>query len=81
MPEAQIKEQIREVMHDMYPDIDLDTEEDLIGSGLLDSLSIIELTATLEDECDVQFTPLDMIPANFASLDSISALVSSKLDD
>lgn len=77
----EIEAQVREVLGEMYPDVDFDTEDNLTESGILDSLSIIELTATLEDVCDVQFSPMDMTPENFASLSSITSLVSSKLED
>lgn len=77
----EIEAQVREVLGEMYPDVDFDTEDNLTESGILDSLSIIELTATLEDVCDVQFSPMDMTPENLASLSSITSLVSSKLED
>lgn len=81
MSEETIQSQVREVLTNLRPDIDLDAEDDLVASGLLDSVTIIELTAQLEDECDVEFSPLDMIPENFASLESIAALVASRLED
>lgn len=81
MSEETIQSQVRKVLTNLRPDIDFDAEDDLVASGLLDSVTIIELTAQLEDECDVEFSPLDMTPENFASLESIAALVASRLED
>lgn len=81
MNENEIKAQVRRALSDLRPDIDFDSEKNLVTSGVLDSVSIIELTAQLEDECDVEFSPLDMTPDNFASVASIADLVTARLED
>lgn len=76
-----IQEQLQEIMQEVLPDVDLENTKDLVESGALDSMTSIMLIGAIEDEFDVQVSPLEMTPANFASLKSIAALVERLLDE
>ena len=43
-------------------------DDDLWASGLIDSLTVVELVATLEDRYGVQFAPEQLRKENFESL-------------
>jgi acyl carrier protein len=50
-------------------------ETDLIETGLLDSLALVELLAQLEESFDVSFSTDDMELENFRSITSIAMFV------
>lgn len=63
------------ILNDIKPDVDFTKENDLIGSGILSSLSIVMLVARLNKEFDIEITPLDLVPENFHSAKAIWELV------
>ena len=52
-------------------DIKLTAEEDLLTSGLIDSLAIMKLIAFLESEFDIKVAPTDMTIENFINVDAM----------
>ena len=50
-------------------------ETDLIETGLLDSLALVELLARLEESFDVSISPDDLELENFRSIDSIARFI------
>ena len=48
---------------------------DLIKEGLLDSLLTVMLTVEIESSFGVKISPLDVVPENFKTVDSICALI------
>lgn len=50
----------------------------LLESGLLDSLSMLQLTTFLSDEFGIEFDDEDFTAENFATAGSVAALVASK---
>lgn len=53
-------------------DGDLETTEDLLGSGILDSLGMMKLIAFLEEEFNCKIGPEDMLIENFMTVDHIN---------
>jgi acyl carrier protein len=51
----------------------------LLDSGLLDSLSMLQLTTFLSDEFAISFEDEDFTAENFATAGSVAALVASKI--
>lgn len=56
----------------------LSDTEDLNASGILDSLSMIELIASLEENLGIFLDTSDLNAHNFKSIDSISAMLLKK---
>ncbi|MCQ2450075.1 MAG: acyl carrier protein [Clostridia bacterium] len=73
-------EQLIEILEEMKPGVDFNTEDDLIAHGVFDSLGIVMLVAALNDEFDIEITPPDVVPENFKSAETIWALV-QRLED
>ena len=73
-------EKIIEILKEIKPEIDFEKEEDLIGKGILTSFDIIKLVVNLNNEFDVEITPIHIIPENFYSAKTIKALI-EKLED
>lgn len=56
-------------------DIDLELEEPIFSSGLLDSFSVIQLMRFLEDEFEIRIEVSDVGIADFDTVQKIDALV------
>jgi acyl carrier protein len=68
-------EEILKILEEIKPNVDFAAEEDLVGSRILDSLSIMRLMAALNDEFDIELTVEDLIPENFVTVQSIYDMV------
>lgn len=64
-------EQLIEILEDIKPDVDYENCKELIDGHYLDSLSIISLIAELEDEYDITIPAVEIIPANFNSVEAM----------
>ena len=52
--------------------IDLDENDSLIETGIIDSLGIIRLISLLEKQFHLEIAPNDITPENFDKIESIS---------
>lgn len=57
----------------------LSDSESLIRNGTIDSTGMLELIAHLEKTWSIKVADIEMIPANFESIDAIGAFVTRKL--
>ena len=81
-----IKEEIRmeellDILKGLKPGVDFENEKNLIEDRLLDSLDVMNLTVELNDEFDIEITPLDILPENFKSIETIYALITRLQDE
>ena len=60
--------------------MDFELETDLIGKGILTSFDIIRLVVELNNEFDIEITPIHIVPENFSSAKTIMALI-EKIED
>jgi acyl carrier protein len=51
---------------------DIDVNEDLLGSGIVDSLGMMKLVLFLEKEFQIKIRPEDMTVENFKTVQNIS---------
>ena len=65
----------------MKPGVDFENEKNLIEDRLLDSLDVMNLTVELNDEFDIEITPLDILPDTFKSIETIYALITRLQDE
>jgi len=61
------------------PETYIETDDDLLISGLLDSLNAIQLAKKIEQTCNFTIPPEDMIVENFGSLRKINAYIESRI--
>ena len=73
-----MKEQIRSILEDALPLVDFDSNFLL---GELDSLGVTTILMLLSEKYDIQLESSDVTTKNLKNLDSIVALVQSKLDN
>ena len=60
------------------PDVELADSQDLLLSGLLDSISIIRLVSFIEEIGQIRVPPEDLLPENFGSLVLIQQYLTSR---
>lgn len=73
-------EKLLEILNEIKSGVDFENETDLIGRHILDSLTIVQLVGALNDEFDIEITPIDIVPENFSSAKSIYAMI-QRLED
>ena len=69
-----------EILSDLHPDVDFETEDGLVDNGILDSLDIVTLITEINDKFDVSIPAEEIIPENFNSAEALYALI-EKLDE
>lgn len=57
----------------------LGDNDQLVESGIIDSLGVMTLLSFIEEEFAMQIQGNDLIPENFASISTIAALVDRQL--
>ncbi|NJE45166.1 acyl carrier protein [Massilimicrobiota sp. SW1139] len=68
-------EELLDILRDLKPGVNFENEKNLIDDKILDSLDVMNLTVELNDEFDIEITPLDILPENFQSVDTIYQLI------
>ncbi len=74
-------EELLELLEDLKPGVDFKEEKNLIEDRILDSLDVMNLVVELNDEFDIEITPLDILPENFKSVDTMYALITRLQDE
>lgn len=75
-----MKEKILDILEGIRPEIDYETEENLITDGLLDSFAIVSIINALNDEFDIEVTIGELRPENLNSIDNMVQLVERLID-
>lgn len=68
-------EELLEILNDLNPDIDYETEDKLIDNKCYDSFKIITLISAISDTFDVELGPEHLIPENFNSAKAMWAMI------
>ncbi|HJG37302.1 phosphopantetheine-binding protein [Enorma phocaeensis] len=66
---------ILDILNELNPDVDYRDRTDLVDSRTLDSLTIITLVSELEDAFDITIPAVEVVPANFNSLEGMWKMV------
>ena len=64
-------EELLEILQDINPDVDYETEDNLIDGKVLDSLSIIQMINEIYETFDIEIGPKWMRNENFNSAQKI----------
>ncbi len=73
-----MREQVLKILKDVKPLADFSTAEHFFTSGVLDSFDVIMLISELCDAFEVRFSPSELTPENFDSVDSIVLMIQTK---
>lgn len=74
-------EELLKLLKKIKPEIEFEGNEHLIDNEELDSLSIVEIVAAIDDEFDVEIGVKDIIPENFNSIEAMWNLIQKLLDE
>lgn len=73
-------EELIGILEEIKSGVDWENETDLIGNHILDSLKIVQLVGALNDEFDIEITPIDIVPENFKTVNAIYEMI-KRLED
>ena len=74
-------DKLLEIMMDIDPDVDYETETNLIDGKVYDSLSILTLITTICDEFEIEIGPKWMRNENFNSIHAIWDMIQAIQED
>ena len=74
-------EKLLELLKKIKPEVEFEGNEHLIDNEELDSLSIVEIVAAIDDKFDVEIGVKDIIPENFNSVEAMWNLIQKLLDE
>lgn len=82
---SSIEQQLRKFLADNFilenQGADIDSEESLTQSGVLDSMGVLELIMYIEEEFGVRIPDEDTLPENLDSISRVVSYVSRRLTD
>lgn len=70
-----MKEKVLEILANIRPEFDFTEEVDFIEQGMLDSFDVVTLVSDLDSTFGISIDGIDILPENFASVDSIINLL------
>lgn len=79
MPETEVRDRIAGLVRAALNVEEIETDADLIGSGLMDSLSLVALITDIEEDFGIELPLDDFDIESFRSIDSIADFVSPVL--
>ena len=70
-----MEEKILEVLSEEYPDIDFTSSEELVDDGILESLTLTGIIATLSMEFGITIPYEEIVEENFNSIAGMARMV------
>mgnify|MGYP003499249781 CR=1 FL=1 len=70
-----MEEEILELLSAEFPEVDFTASDELVDDGLLDSLTITGIIATLSMEYDIEIPYEEIIEENFNSIAGLASMV------
>lgn len=70
-----MKEKVLQVLQSECPDVDFTASDELVTDGILDSLTLTNIIATLTMEFDIVIPYEEIVEENFNSVDALAAMV------
>ncbi len=68
-------DELMNILTELKPDVDFETEEGLIDNAILDSFDIVQLIGQMKDTFDIEISPAEIIPENFNSAKALWAMI------
>ena len=70
-----MQQQIIEILKEIRPEFEFVGVENFFDEGMLDSFDLMTLVSTLDERFSIKIDGTDILPENFANVESIEALV------
>ena len=74
-------DELLEILNEVKPGVDFENDTDLIGHGVLDSITMVTLVMELNDAFDIEITPVDIVPENFKTVQTFYDMIQRLSDD
>ena len=74
-------DELLEILNEVKPGVDFENDTDLIGHGVLDSITMVTLVMELNDAFDIEIKPVDIVPENFKTVQTIYDMIQRLSDD
>lgn len=75
------RETIKEILEDLHEDVDFEKEKKLVTDKILDSFDLVSLVNELMSEFDIEITAKEFTEDNFNSLDTLTKMVNTLIED
>lgn len=69
---------IKDELHAGESDLEISPEDDLLGSGLVESMGMMKIIGFIEDQFGITVPPKDMTIENFLTIDAMVRYISGK---
>lgn len=73
-------DELLDILEDLHPEVDFQTEDGLIDSQILDSFDIITIISEIADVFDVVVPAKEIVPENFNSAQALWDMI-TRLED
>ena len=68
-------DELMNILKELKPDVDFESEKGLIDNAILDSFDIVQLITTMKDTFDIDISPAEIVPENFNSAESLWTMI------
>lgn len=68
-------EELKTILEEIRPDLDFESETQLIDGGILDSFDIISIVAEVNSTFNIEINVADLLPENFNSMENMYTLI------
>ena len=76
-----VKEELMEILEELHPEVDFESEDALVSGKILDSFDIVNLVTELDDAFDIEITAADLLPENFDTVDGMVELITKRMEE
>lgn len=73
-------DKLLKILSNMHPEVDFETQDNLVSNKILDSFDIVTLITEITDVFDVTIRARDIVPENFNSARALYELI-QKLEE
>lgn len=74
-------EELKKILEELRPDLEVDGREDLIDSGELDSFDVISLVGEIMDKFQISVPVEAIVPENFNSVERMYSMIVKLKED
>lgn len=73
-----MREKLIGILTELKPEVNFETETELVDKGILDSFDVVMLSGDIMDTFEIELEPEDVVPENFNSVDAMIALIEKR---
>jgi acyl carrier protein len=70
-----MREQVIRILRELLPEVNIEEGMDFMKLGMIDSFDVVRIVTTLDECYGISIDGLDIVPENFATVDTIVELL------